>query len=80
MPGTLSERAIMLIISQFESPRSNSEDLGHGNKFSGEIFFLTKRHRRLDKISCSLSVLMSRHLSSPLPVESEVYVHFLLLL
>lgn len=55
----LSERAIMLLISQFESPRSDSEELGHGNKFSGENFFLTERHRKLDKISCSLPVLMS---------------------
>ena len=39
----LSERAIMLLISQFESPRSNSEELGHGNKFSGEIFFFFNR-------------------------------------
>ena len=49
----------MLLISQFESPRSDSEELGHGNKFSGENFFLTERHRKLDKISCSLPVLMS---------------------
>ena len=76
----LSERAIMLLMSQFESPRSNSEELAMATNSQGRFFFLTERHRKLDKFSCSLPVLMSTLFSSPLPVESEVYVHFLLLL
>lgn len=34
--------AIIVLISQFGSPRSNSEGQGHGNKLSREIFFFFK--------------------------------------